>query len=332
MQKTQHRSVLLKETIKLLDIQKGVYIDCTLGGGGHTLEIVKKLQSCGGGRILSIEVDKAAIKRFEKQLGDSGWKKDKSTFTKKDVRINIAHDNFENLKKILKGLEIYDVNGVVVDLGLSSDQIEDSTRGFSYMEDGPLDMRMDKGLKVKAEDLVNGLYKNELEKLFKGSDERYAKSIAKGIVTERKVRRIETTKHLVQIIRKVLSKQSFRQVSLPFVMGGKQKKCSRPIVRAYWIKPAMRVFQALRIAVNSELSSLQNMLPQALEALQAGGNFVCISFHSGEDRIVKRFIKDMEVRERIKILTKKPKRPSKEEMRVNIRSRSAKLRAYRKLK
>lgn len=360
MVKSIHKPVLLQESIDLLNVTSGTYVDCTLGGGGHSLEISSKL-AARGGKVIGFDLDLEAIDRFEKLLKKEGWKKQGKLFQKGKVEIGLVRGNFSELKAGLESIGVSKVNGIIVDLGLSSDQIEDASRGFSYMKDCPLDMRMDRKLSVTAADLVNGLYESELIKLFKESDEKFAKRIAKAIVYSRKLRPIKTTLHLKQIIQKALpssQRWGLRQASLPFPnigkarlpfeqegrnyhqsdsLGGKtddNKQASCQLLRrenkAYWIKPAMRVFQALRIAVNSELSSLHHLLPQALEALAADSRFVIISYHSGEDRIVKNFFKEHERLSKIEILTKKPIRPSQEEIENNIRARSAKLRAFKK--
>ncbi len=325
--KSIHKPVLLKVSIDLLNVQKGIYVDCTLGGGGHTLEIIKILKK-DGGKIVCFDIDEEAIKRFEKYLINNNWKKLDRSFKKRNLELFLIRENFKELRSVLDELKVDRVDGILADLGISSDLLEDEKRGFSYMKDGPLDMRMDKTLKVKASDLVNGLYKNELEGLFLKNDEIYAKRIANEIIKERKKKLIKTTLHLTNIIKK----------ALPFYSKGKSyhsnKNDKSQLYRhskSYWIKPAMRVFQALRIAVNSELSSLQSMLPQALDSLAAGNNMVIISFHSGEDRIVKEFIKNKEKENKIKKINRKPIVPGDYEIQKNNRSRSAKLRAFKKL-
>jgi 16S rRNA (cytosine1402-N4)-methyltransferase len=187
--------------------------------------------------------------------------------------------------------------------------------------DSPLDMRLDNRLNVTAADLVNGLYEKELVSLFRKSDERYAKRIAEAIIKERDEKPIKTTLHLVQTIKK----------ALPLPYKGKQT-AHKSIVGTYWQKPVMRVFQSLRIAVNSELSSLQHMLPQVVDTLAPGSLFVIISFHSGEDRIIKHFFKKKESEGEIERVMKKPYRPGLEEIKSNPNARSAKLRAIRKIK
>ena len=318
-----HESVLLKKSIDFLNVESGVYVDCTLGGGGQTMEMVKRLKSASG-RVVCLDVDIEAIKRFEKRLFEEKWTRSGNTFSKENIEIIVINENFEKLEEVLNQLSITKVNGIIADLGLSSDQIEDEKRGFSYMKDGPLDMRMDKRLGATAADLVNGLYESELTRLFKESDERYSKSIARNIVKVRKEGRIDTTLHLVQIIKKALPK---RQQAMP----SRHKKDNESPQGAYWIKPAMRVFQALRVGVNIELTSLRQMLPQALETLEAGGRLVVISFHSGEDRIVKHFCKESQEEGIGRVLTKKVILPSSDEQERNLRSRSAKLRVIEKL-
>ncbi len=319
MKKTIHESVLLKESVDSLEIKKeGIYVDCTLGGGGHTLEIAKRLGEKGGGRIVAFDVDQNAIKRFAKFLEEKGWIRRDNLFQKEKVEIVLLNKNFTELKAALKEIEIKKIDGLLADLGLSSDQLEDKARGFSYKEDGPLDMRMDKRLKVTAADLVNGLYKSELEKMFRENDEKFAKRIASALVRERYKKPIKTTQHLIQTIQK----------ALPTRFGNAGNK---PSVRAYLQKPVMRVFQALRIRVNSELNSLHKMLPQALETLRAGGKIVIISFHSGEDRIVKNFFKKSEKNGQLEIVTKSPMEPSDDEKKRNPRSSSAKMRIAKKM-
>jgi len=323
LDKSIHKSVLLKESIDFLNIKpNGIYVDCTLGGGGHTLEIVKRLKDKG--KVICFDIDKESINRFDKYLVKDNWNKDKEKYFKNNVEIILINKNFENIKEYLNQLNLMSVNGVIVDLGVSSDQLENKKRGFSYTKDGPLDMRMDLNLKVKAEDLINGLYEKELEKLFKEQDEKYAKRIAKAIIYERKKQYIDTTLHLVKIIK----------YAIPKVRFGRHYRSNNTDVSYYWIKPVMRVFQALRIAVNSELSSLRNMLPQALETLASGptsGRLVVITFHSGEDRIVKKTFKEWENEGKVKILTKQLVRPDVDEIRNNLRARSAKLRCIEKL-
>jgi len=318
MEKSKHKPVLLKESIDYLKVESGIFIDLTLGGGGHSKEILKNLVN---GKLICFDVDRDAIKRFENYMIEKNWKKKGSTLKKGNIEIILVIKNFEKVREVLKRLDIKEIDGAIADLGLSSDQIIDEKKGFSYMSDAELDMRMDERLNVKAKDLVNGLYESELVKLFKSQDEIYAKRIARGIINERKKNYINTTLHLVKIIQK----------SIPFVSRGYRKYSSKAKVGPYWKKPVQRVFQALRIAVNSELSSLRKMLPQVIEALASGKRMVVISFHSGEDRIVKKIFKEKERLGKGKVLNKKPIKPTEEEIKNNYKASSAKMRIFEKV-
>lgn len=290
--KSLHQPVLLPEAINLLDVkQDHWYIDCNLGSGGHAEGILKR-----GGRVLAIDVDPVAID------------KTKPRFNNLSDRIQYHHGNFSHLKQIASGYSLNQVAGIIFDLGLSSDQLADIRRGFSFSHNGPLDMRLDPDLKVTAADLVNSLNATELEKLFKEyGEETFSKQIAQAIILHRKIKAITTTLELVDII-----------------LLSKPKHLSR-------IHPATLVFQALRIAVNDELDNLRIALPQALDLLSPQGRLIAITFHSLEDRIVKNFLRQKEQIKIIKQLTKKPISPGKEEVKLNPRSRSAKLRAAIKL-
>lgn len=283
-----HQPVLLKEVLDFLNVQMdGEYIDCNLGGGGHTLEILRK-----GGRVLGIDMDEEAL----------GLKIEDDNFTGE-------RGNFVNLDKLAERNNFKEVKGVLFDLGLSSNQLEKGERGFSFLNEGPLDMRMDKTLGVRAMDLINGLNEGELRELFlKLGEEERARIIAKKIVERRKTKPIETTGELADLVAQVLGRRHDQK-----------------------IHPATKIFQALRIAVNDELNSLSEVLPKALEVLNPGGRIVVISFHSLEDRIVKNFFKAMEEKGVAKILTPKPLEASEEEIAQNPRSRSAKLRVLEKL-
>lgn len=292
-----HIPVLLKEVIEGLNVKPGKkYIDATLGGGGHTLEILKK-----GGEVLGIDCDSEAIEYSRKRLEAAcplgvyppagRWK--------------LIKGNFADILKIAKKENFYPVSGILFDLGVSSHQLETSSRGFSFNREGLLDMRMDKDLIVSAADLVNALSKNELYFIFKKfGEEFHSREIADAIIRARRVSPIKTTDELARIVLKV---------------AGKRTKRDRT-------HPATRIFQALRICVNDELNNLKRALPQVLELLEKGGRLAVISFHSLEDRIVKNFLKENEELRRLKILTKKPIRPGEEEIKKNVRSRSAKLR------
>lgn len=291
-----HLPVLLKEIIDFLAPKKGqVFIDCTLDGGGHSEAILEKIGKRG--KLLGIDIDPSAIEYSQKRLVHFG------------DRIVFARGNFKNLKEIALRYGFRKVSGILFDLGLSSLQLEDKTRGFSFSFDAPLDMRMGEREK-DASYLVNNLSEGELARIFKEyGEERFAQRIARRITEERKKTPILRTFKLVEIIKKAIP----------------------PKVRWGRIHPATRVFQALRIATNSELENLHLALPRAIELLAPQGKIVVISFHSGEDRIVKNFFKEKGKEGKIKILTKKPIRSSFEEILKNPRSRSAKLRAASKL-
>lgn len=305
-----HQPVLLKEVVKYLLIKPGEkYIDATVGGGGHAKAILKLK-----GRVLGIDCDPEAIEAARKNLSTAcptSWQlvqgKAMCRLVRGKVMCRLVHGNFARLKKIAQENDFFEVAGILFDLGVSAHQLETSRRGFSFNLDGPLDMRMDPSLKVTAADLVNGLNKGELEKLFsKLGEEPEARWIATVVCQAREMRRIETTKQLAEII----------------IQAKRQK--------GFQIHPATRCFQALRIAVNDELNNLKKALFQALTLLKPRGRLVVISFHSGEDRIVKRFLKEAKENNQMEILTVKPVRPSQEEKTQNPRSRSAKLRVGEK--
>ncbi|MCI0493818.1 16S rRNA (cytosine(1402)-N(4))-methyltransferase RsmH [candidate division KSB1 bacterium] len=304
-----HKPVLVDQVIAHLAIKSsGIYVDCTLGGGGHSQEILKRLS--GSGRLIGIDCDDRAIEFASERLQNE-----------KD-RILILKGNFAQLKTLLASVNIKTVDGILLDLGVSSFQIDTSERGFSYMNEGPLDMRMGEGAKITAEHVVNVYPEQELARIFKDyGEERYARSIARKIVQERARRPIATTQQLTDIVG---SKLPFQQR----------------------IKSFARVFQALRIEVNKELDSLKSLLNQALELLNSAGRLVIISYHSLEDRLVKEFFKNQinpcqcPVELPICVCGKKPTmrlvtrgvvRPSIEEIATNPRSRSAKFRAAEKL-
>jgi 16S rRNA (cytosine1402-N4)-methyltransferase len=303
-----HKPVLLKEVIEYLNVGKNKnYIDCTVGEGGHAIEILKR--NGPKGKVLGIEIDPELYKKLKKE---------------KLERLILVNDSFSNLKEIVKRENFGPISGILLDLGLSSGHLEKSGRGFSFLKDEPLIMRYDWNLaksillrssrvsskELSAEKIVNEWSEKEIERILKEyGEERFAKRISREIVRARKVKPIKTTFQLVEVIKK--SVPSFYQHQR--------------------IHFATKTFQALRITVNNELENLKIALPQALEVLERGGRLVVISFHSLEDRIVKNFLKEKEREGKIKILTKKPIRPSKEEIRKNPRSRSAKLRAALKI-
>lgn len=303
---TKHRTVLLNETIEWLEISEGgIYVDATLGGGGHTLHMLSQADEI---TVIAFDVDLDSIDQFKAKLVGEGYKVDGEKLKKGNKVVIIVNENFRNFTGALKKLEIDLIDGVIADLGFSSDQLEGT--GMSFLNDEPLDMRLDKDLQVTAKDLVNGLYPKELVKLFeKLGDVRFAKRLANLIAKKRSIKPIETTKELREIVQKIV----------PFYKRTGTNK-----------HPDAKVFQALRIAVNDELNALQEFLPQGFEALREGGVFSVISFHSGEDKIVKSFFSKL-VSDSKAIHTQKLIRPTKKEVESNPRSRSAKLRIISKL-
>ncbi|MDD5614164.1 MAG: 16S rRNA (cytosine(1402)-N(4))-methyltransferase RsmH, partial [Candidatus Omnitrophica bacterium] len=285
------------EALDLMALKPGdVVVDCTVGMGGHSERILENILP--GGKLIAIDRDYASLKKAEERLSRF---KDSFYF---------FHDNFINLKQILQSLNIEKVDSVLFDLGISSFQLE-SSRGFSFREDSFLDMRMDENSNLSAHDIVNYYSEREIASIIKNfGEDRFAFRIARGIVEARKKKPIETTKELVDIITK----------SIP-----------RSYARGR-IHPATRTFQALRIAVNRELENISSALSDAIETLIPEGRIVAISFHSLEDRIVKRTFRDCQKNGSFEILTPKPLTPGDLELEMNTRSRSAKLRAGRKIK
>ena len=305
-----HKSVLLDECIEALKIRPdGVYVDGTLGRAGHSREIAKRLTT---GRLICIDRDSAAIHAARERLGP--WMD----------RVTLVHGNFADLAGELKELELAGVDGMLFDLGVSSPQLDDASRGFSYMQDAPLDMRMDRDAALTAYEVVNSWSYEELRRiLFEYGEERYAPVIAKHIVRARETKPIETTLELVDLIKGAMPAAALRE---------KQH-------------PAKRSFQAIRIAVNGELDALPPMLKAAAEALNPGGRLAVITFHSLEDRIVKRAMQDMArgctcppefpvcvcgKKPKLKVLTRKPIVSGEAELEENPRARSAKLRVAEK--
>ncbi len=285
-----HKTVLLQETIDGLNLQKGsVVIDGTFGGGGHSKEIGKRVE---GVRIIAIDQDVNAGKDL-------------------DGRISFHNNNFRNLDQVLMEEGVQEIDGLILDLGFSSDQLENSGRGFSFMKDEPLLMTMKANPRpedLTAIDVVNTWSEENLADIIFGyGEEKYSRRIARAIVGARKNKKIETTVELAKIIEGAVGKR------------GK-------------INPATKTFQAIRIAVNDELGALSEGLQKGFAALKVGGRMSVISFHSLEDRIVKRFNNNMREQERGKIITKKPITASKEEIKNNSRARSAKLRVLEKIK
>lgn len=286
--KYKHIPVLLKESIDLLNLREGgTYVDCTLGGGGHTLEIKTRSPKS---KVIGIDTDYEAILATQTKL--AGF-----------ANIEIINDNFKNLKNFIKK----PVDGILFDLGVSSYQIDEPSRGFSLQKDGPLDMRMDQSQKLRAEDIINRSSPDELEKIFKEfGEERFSRRVAKAIVKERETKDIKSTFQLKEIIEKAI-----------------------PI----WKKreSVTRIFQSLRIAVNQELENLKTALEDAIGLLKPKGRIVVISYHSLEDRIVKHTFKQASQDGKLEILTKKPVQSKASETSSNPRAKSAKLRAAEKI-
>ena len=302
-----HVSVLLDECIKYLDIKPdGIYVDGTLGLGGHSSEIAKRLGE--GGRLIAIDRDLASIERASARLAP--WAD----------RVTIVHGNFRDVAAILDEQGIEAVDGMLFDLGVSSPQLDDGQRGFSYMQDAPLDMRMDPSDNVDAWFIVNRWPEEKIARILHDyGDERYAKRIAAAIVARRQEKEIETTLELVDVIKSAMPAPALRE---------KQH-------------PAKRSFQAIRIAVNDELSAVSQMMETAPDRLKPGGRLCVISFHSQEDRIIKNAIHEREngctcpreapvctcgFVQTLRSVTRKPVTPTDEELVLNPRSRSAKLR------
>ena len=298
-----HIPVFPKEVLQYLDPKPNEnFIDCTIGEAGHAIEILKKTSP--GGKLLGIDLNSDSLKSSEFKIKESGLD---------GKRIVLANDNFANLKNIAERFNFRPVQGILFDLGISSEELEKSGRGFSFLRDEPLLMTLRKDIKpddLTAEKIVNNFRTEELEKIFKEyGEERFAGRIAARIAEERKRKRIKTTGELVEIIRKALpAKYKYGKIHF-----------------------ATRTFQALRIATNDELANLEKALVQALNVLSLRGRLAVISFHSLEDRIVKNFLKERQKNNSVKILTKKPVRPGEEEIAGNPRSRSAKLRAAEKI-
>lgn len=296
MMEGYHSSVLLREAVEALEVVGDKwYLDATLGDGGHSIEIIKR-----GGKVIGLDVDPQALERVKGRLGELGKLERLGEF-------KLIQGNFRDIKNLLnqqtdtKGQKLA---GAIFDLGVSSLQLETPDRGFSFMHEGPLDMRMDPNLQVKALDLVNALNKGELYELFnKLGEENNSRSLAQALVFARKVKPIKTTRELAEIIEKRL--------------GARRK-----------INPSTQVFQALRIAVNDELNAIKEGLAQIKDLIEENGRIVVISFQSLEDRIVKNCFREWKEKGMGKVLTKKPLTPKKEEIMLNPRSRSAKMRVF----
>ncbi len=309
----KHKSVLLEECIENLNIRpNGIYVDGTLGGGGHSYHILKKLN--GTGMLIGIDRDKDALVAASDKL------KEFNNFT-------TVHDNHANIINILKNLKINGVDGILLDLGVSSYQLDEADRGFSYMHDAKLDMRMNREDKKSAYNVVNEYSEDSLVRIFEDyGEEKYSKSIARKICEVRKIKKIETTFELVDIIKSAMPKKALAE---------KQH-------------PAKRVFQAIRIEVNQELEKLKQAVIDSILSLNDNGRLAIITFHSLEDKIVKHAYEEMEGRCTCpkdfpvcvcnyktygRIVNKKPIISTEEELQDNPRARSAKLRVFeRKIK
>ena len=311
MSEFHHISVLLWECIDGLNIKPdGIYVDGTLGGAGHSSQIAKRLTT---GRLIGIDRDQVALQAAGERL---------ATYRE---NVTLVHSNFSEVKQVLQDLGIPGVDGILLDLGVSSPQLDDGARGFSYMADAPLDMRMNRNDPLSAYEVVNGWSYEELRRiLFDYGEERYAPKIAAAICARRESKPIETTLELVDIIRGAMPAAALRE---------KQH-------------PAKRSFQAIRIAVNDELGAVEKVMRDAIDCLNPGGRLAIITFHSLEDRIVKNGMADAAKgctcppnfpvcvcgkKPKVKLITRKPIISGDEELEVNPRARSAKLRVCEKL-
>ena len=306
-----HQSVLLKESIDALQIRPdGIYVDGTLGGGGHSLEICRRLSAKG--RLIGIDQDADALQAASDRLAEYS------------DRVTIVRSNFCDMKKVLREINLTFIDGVILDLGVSSYQLDTAGRGFTYREDAPLDMRMDQRQPQTARDIVNGYSEMELYRVIRDyGEEKFAKRIAAGIVRERQKKQLETTGELIQVIKAAVPAKARE--------GGGH--------------PAKRTFQAIRIELNRELDVLQDSLEEMIDLLNDGGRIAVITFHSLEDRIVKNIFRTCEnpctcppgfpvcvcgKKSKGTVITKKPILPGQEELERNPRSKSAKLRIFEK--
>ena len=307
----QHKSVLLSQCLEALRIRPdGIYLDGTLGGAGHSSRIAQRLTT---GRLIGVDRDEIALRAAGERLAPY------------IDRVTLVHANFQDLDRILQELNISAVDGILLDLGVSSPQLDDGQRGFSYMEDAPLDMRMDRSAGLTAYEVVNAWPREELRRiLYAYGEERYAPQIAAAIDRRRAVAPIATTLELVDVIRSAMPPQALRE---------KQH-------------PAKRSFQDIRIAVNDELTAVERVMGDAISRLAPGGRLAVITFHSLEDRIVKNAMQEAAKgctcppefpvcvcgrTPQVKLLTRKPVVAGQEELEENPRARSAKLRVCEKL-
>ncbi|HIS30123.1 MAG TPA: 16S rRNA (cytosine(1402)-N(4))-methyltransferase RsmH [Candidatus Limivivens intestinipullorum] len=305
----KHKSVLLEESIEALQIKPdGIYVDGTLGGGGHSYEICRRLSDKG--RLIGIDQDAAAIEAAGRRLGEF---KDKVT---------IIRSNYCDMKRELDNRNITAVDGIILDLGVSSYQLDTADRGFTYREDAPLDMRMDQRQTQTARDIVNGYSESELYRVIRDyGEEKFAKNIARHIVSARQTKSIDTTGELIDVIKAAIPAR----------------------VRAVGGHPAKRTFQAIRIELNRELDVLQNSLSDMIDLLNDHGRICVITFHSLEDRIVKNIFREQEnpctcpkdfpvcvcgKKSKGVVVTRKPIVPGDRELAENKRSKSSKLRVF----
>lgn len=306
-----HVSVLMEEVIKGLDIKPdGIYMDGTLGGAGHSLEIVKQLTT---GKLIGLDQDPSALEKSKEVLSDHMEK------------VILVHDNYVNIKRVIREAGFNSIDGILLDLGVSSHQLDEGERGFSHNKDAHLDMRMDTTATFTAWDVVNNYTAERLEKiLLEYGEESWARRIVQFIVEERQIKPINTTFELVSVIKKAIPKK----------------------VRLEGHHPAKKTFQAIRIEVNKELEVLSDAINDMVECLNPGGRLAIITFHSLEDRIVKEAFRELfkdcicppefptcicDKKREIKILTRKPILPSQKELELNPRARSAKLRIAEKI-
>jgi len=310
----KHVPVLLRETIESLNVKEnGIYIDGTIGGGGHSFEIAKLLRPETGAKLIGLDQDEDAIESSKKKLAPY------------QSLLSVVRSNYSNIRAVLDELNVEFADGILLDLGVSSHQLDEAERGFSYMDDAPLDMRMDRRNTLSAYEVVNGYSEQELFRIIKEyGEDRFARNIAKNIVKKREESPIKTTFELRDIV----------EASIPM----KVKKTGG--------HPAKRTFQAVRIEVNHELDVLEDTLDTMIDILAPGGRICIITFHSLEDRIVKNCFKrnedpcicppDFPVcvcgrKPKGRVITRKPIIPAEDEMETNPRSKSAKLRVFEKI-
>lgn len=307
----KHYSVMLKETVDALEVKPGgVYADGTLGGGGHSSEILSRAENV---RLIGIDQDTDALAAAKLRLSEF------------EGQVTYVHNNFSNINAVLDGLGIDKIDGMVLDLGVSSYQLDNAERGFSYMHDAPLDMRMDREKGMTAYDVVNGYSEDELAEIFYSyGEEKWSRRIAQFIVNKRKIKPVGTTFELTEIIKAAIPQGARKDIA----------------------HPEKRVFQAVRIEVNGELKILKNAVCDIVERLNIGGRLAIITFHSLEDRIVKQTFAQLAKgctcppdfpvcvcggKPKIKVITRKPILPQEAEISENSRSKSAKLRICERL-